>query len=78
MSIELLPFSAFALESCAAPAPAPGEGQTLTLPLRVVRSAGAETMTGQISLHADSPAVQGSRHAGIARLADTAPVTLTF
>ena len=44
----------------------------------MVRAAGAETMTGQLSLHAASPALQDSRHAGIARLADAAPLTLTF
>jgi hypothetical protein len=78
MSIELLPFSAFALESCAAPAPAPGEGQTLTLPLRIARSLATEPMSGRVALHVSTVAVEGSRHAGVVAPADVLPLTITF
>ena len=73
MSIDLLPFSAFALESCAAPAVACGEGRTLTLPLR---RAGAP-MAGELSLVASDAASGDMRCAGIARAQD-APLTITF
>ena len=77
MSIELLPFSAFALESCVAPAPVPGEGQTLTLSLRAAR-ADAEPMAGWMSLRAESVAVQGGHHAGVVAGAPGEPFTITF
>jgi hypothetical protein len=77
MTIDLLPFSAFALESCAAPAAARGAGQTLTVSLRLGSSTGEPTMAGRLwvrSLHAFAP---GTEHAHIARTRAT-PLTITF
>jgi hypothetical protein len=68
MSIELLPFSAFALESCAAPARADVEGQTLTL---------SALASGSMSLHAAEFALQGSERVCVAPTADD-PLTITF
>jgi hypothetical protein len=68
MSIELLPFSAFALESCAAPARTPGDGQTLTL---------SQLATCLLSLRATEVALPGSQHTSVALLADE-PLTITF
>ena len=78
MSIELLPFSAFALESCAAPAPTPGEGQTLTLALRCGRGSSIEPMVGLLTLRAASAAVQGSHHAGVVAPAEGGALAITF
>jgi hypothetical protein len=77
MSIDVLPFSAFALESCAAPAMAAGDGQTLTLSLRPGRAGDATPIAGWLSLHASEAVVTDARHAGIAR-ADDPPLTITF
>jgi hypothetical protein len=75
MSIELLPFSAFALESCAAPAAEAGEGYTLTVALRVARR--AEPMTGQLSMQSFDVAPAGTERVAVARL-DAAPLTISF
>lgn len=76
MSIDVLPFSAFALESCAAPAVA-AAGQTLTLSLRLGRTGGAPVMAGRLWLHAPQAVATEMRRAGIAR-ADDPPLTITF
>ena len=76
MSIDLLPFSAFALESCAAPATMPGEGQTLTLALRQ-RNSASLAMSGSIALRAVQAPLPGSVRAEVTQV-DAAAVTLTF
>jgi hypothetical protein len=82
MSIDLLPFNAFALESCAAPAAAPHETQTLTLPLRAARAPGAESVAGRLLLlvaeSADAPAASATQHAGIVAPQEAGPLTITF
>ncbi|MDB5872860.1 MAG: hypothetical protein JWQ07_2302 [Ramlibacter sp.] len=50
MDIDLLPFSAFALESAGAPALAGGEAQTLTLPLGLLVDPSYEPMGGSLSI----------------------------
>lgn len=75
MSIDVLPFSAFTLRSCAAPAVA-AQGQTITVSLRL-RRAGAAAMAGRLSLHAPEAAAADTRRAAIAR-ADHPPLTITF
>ncbi len=66
MNIDLLPFSAFALESCSASAQATGELHTLTLPLDLtpVHPAFQPSMSGSISLSADI-AGPGPLHAAV-------------
>jgi hypothetical protein len=68
MSIELLPFSAFALESCAAPSRAHVEGQTLTL---------SSLVTGSMMLHATEIALPAGERVSVAPAADD-PLTITF
>jgi hypothetical protein len=76
MSIELLPFSAFALETCAPAALASGEGQTLTLSLR--RGRVAEPMAGQMTLELPLGQLEGdAQHASIPRTEGTG-LTITF
>ena len=81
MSIDVLPFSAFALESCAAPGVA-AAGQTLTLSLRLGRSGAAAAMAGRLSLQAPEAVALDARHAAIAHAAiaraDGPPLTITF
>ncbi len=69
MSIELLPFSAFTLESCAAPARAPGEGQTLTF---------SNVVDGLLSLRAIPAPLPGSEHACVLPAREDEPLTLTL
>jgi len=76
MSIDLLPFSAFALESCAAPAAVPQEGQTLTLALRL-RHPAALTMNGSLALPGLQVASPGTARAAVLA-ADASPLTITF
>ncbi|HTH79796.1 MAG TPA: hypothetical protein VL593_12525 [Ramlibacter sp.] len=68
MSIELLPFSAFALESCASPARAPVDGQTLTL---------SSLASGSMTFHVTEIALLGSERVCIAPTLDE-PLTITF
>jgi hypothetical protein len=75
MSIDLLPISAFALESCAAPAAATTEGQTLTLALRLARKPAA--MSGSLAIQALQVAAPDATHFAIAK-ADASAVTITF
>jgi hypothetical protein len=78
MSIDLLPFNAFALESCAAPAPAPHDAQTLTLPLRVERAPG-ESIAGQLSWNpAGEPEACVVQRAAIVPPPQSTPLTITF
>jgi hypothetical protein len=76
MSIDLLPFSAFALESCAAPAAVPGDGQTLTLSLRLGRTT-PERMAGRLSLVASQQVTPDVQHVAIAQR-EAAPLTISF
>ena len=76
MSIDLLPFSAFALESCAAPAAEPGDGHTLTLPLRLARTT-REPMAGRLLVRASEEMKPDAQHVGIARR-EAAPLTISF
>jgi hypothetical protein len=76
MSIELLPFSAFALETCAPAALASGEGQTLTLSLR--RGRVAEPMAGLMTLEMPiGEHDEDAQHASIPRTEGTG-LTITF
>jgi hypothetical protein len=77
MSIDLLPFSAFALESCAAPAPAPGDGQTLTLPLRIGRASATPALAAQLLLDASEEALPGE-HVDVLAPPRDGPLTITF
>ena len=78
MSIELLPFSAFALESCTAPAPAPGEAPTLTLQLAIATTrSGLHPMAGTMSTEMGFHIAPNAERAAILA-ADASPVTITF
>ncbi|HSI54086.1 MAG: hypothetical protein ACAH21_04355 [Ramlibacter sp.] len=78
MNIDLLPFSAFALESCGAADPASGETHTLTLPLALtpVRADFEPAMDGILSLGADAIELPALRAAVLPVAPQT--VTLTF
>lgn len=69
MSIELLPFSAFALESCAPRTLAPGPGQALTA---------SASAAGVLSLRASEPTPSGCEQACIVPCAHPEPLTITF
>jgi hypothetical protein len=77
MNIDLLPFSAFALESCGGTAPSRGELHTLTLGLALasVRSP-HEAMSGSVSTNQIFTAVTPLRAAVLP--ADGAALTITF
>jgi hypothetical protein len=77
MSIDVLPISAFALETCVQPLAVHSLGQTLTLPIRRARNAAADAIEGTLSLQATSPAPAGTLHAGIVP-ADGLPLTITL
>ena len=74
MSIDLLPFHAFALESCAVPATA-GEARTITLSLRPARA--AAPWAGRLSVQRWEPAAAEAQRSGI-RGGDAAPLTISF
>jgi hypothetical protein len=77
MNIDLLPFSAFALESCAPAGSAQGDGHTLTmkLPLSSLKVS-LEPMSGIVTAN------EGFAHAGLHRAcvlpADSTALTITF
>ena len=77
MNIDLLPFSAFALESYGAAAPSRGELHTLTLELALapVHSA-RDAMSGSVSTSQVVAAVPGLRAAVLP--ADGSALTITF
>ena len=78
MNIDLLPFTAFALQSCAAPEQRQAAAQTLTLGL-VATSADAchEPMSGQVSANQSlAPAPEVLRVA--VRPAEASAITITF
>ena len=77
MNIDLLPFSAFALESVAAAAPGRAEGQTLTLALALapIRSS-HEPMSGSASANQGFICATPLRAAVLA--ADGSALTITF
>ncbi len=76
MNIDLLPFSAFALESCP-PQPQTGDSQTLTLQLALVtRSASLELMAGILSTRDIAPTEALLRASVVP--ADATPLTITF
>ena len=77
MSIDLVTFNAFALESCAAPV-APGEGHTLTLVLRAERGSGAEPMGGRVTLSPREPVLGRIQQTGIVEAILAGPLTITF
>ncbi len=76
MNIDLLPFSAFALESCGAIDPDTGESHTLTLPLALtpVPAGFDAAMDGVLSLGEDSGELAALRAAVLM----VAPQTLTL
>lgn len=74
MSIDLSPFSAFALESVP-PAAAPAEGSTLTLQLRAKHS--LSVMTGTMVLQPTQAPAPNVQRAGVVA-ADATPLTITF
>jgi hypothetical protein len=78
MNIDLLPFSAFALESYGAPAPARGELHTLTLALALaaVHSSHDEAMSGSVSTNQAFTGATSLRAAVLP--ADGTPLTITF
>ncbi len=76
MSIDL-PFSAFALESCAAP-PVPGEVPTLTLKMALAATrSGLQPMAGTLSTDLTFSVVPHAERAAILA-ADASPLTITF
>ena len=78
MNTDLLPFSAFVLEPCAAPGTGAGEGQTLTLQLGVGRTrTGDELIAGTISTRGPRAVSPNALRAGVVA-ADGSPVTITF
>ncbi len=79
MSIELLPFSAFALETCTATQSSPSEGETLTLSLRRGRvpDPAAGWLMLEVALNAALDSARAGQHAGVARDA-VVPLTITF
>jgi hypothetical protein len=79
MPTDLLPFSAFALESTGSPAHEMGESQTLTLCLAVkpLHTRYAEQMSGTLALSSECFEDEGSLRAAVVP-ADGAPLTLTF
>jgi hypothetical protein len=79
MNIDLLPFSAFALESSGASSRAVGEGETLTLRLGIalLRRPEAATMSGTVSVEPDAAVPLQVLRAAVLPVADAA-ITLTF
>ena len=78
MSTDLLPFSAFALESCAVPTGAAPDGHTLTLQLRLAKmGAGHEPMAGTIAVRASRVPSPDCLSAGVVA-ADASAATITF
>lgn len=79
MNIDLLPFSAFALESSGAPAGVAGVGQTLTLRLgfALLRRPDDAAMSGTVSVEAGAAVPLQVLHAGVLPAPATA-ITLTF
>ena len=77
MSIDLSPFSSFALES-APPVAAPAEGQTLTLHLRgAPEPAGVAAMAGTMAIRTAPPVAANVQRAAVVAV-DAAPFTITF
>ena len=68
MSIDLLPFSAFALESFASPERAGAEGQTLT---------SSSLATGSMLLRATELAIQAGERVSVIAT-EHEPLTITF
>jgi hypothetical protein len=77
MNIDLLPFSAFALESYGTAAPSRGDTHTLTLGLALVTAhTSREIMSGTATMNGVSPEVS-SLHAAVLPV-DGCPLTITF
>jgi len=77
MNIDLLPFSAFALESYGTPAPSRGELHTLTLELALAAvHSPREAMSGSISTNKIFAGATALRAAVLP--ADGTPLTITF
>jgi hypothetical protein len=78
MNIDLLPFTAFALESCGTTAPVRGEFHTLTLQLALASiHSSQEPMSGSITTHTALACVPTSLRA-VVLPADGTPLTITF
>jgi hypothetical protein len=78
MNIDLLPFTAFALESSGTAAPSRGEFHTLTLQLALsALHSSHEPMAGSISAKPASAATAHPLRAAV-RPADGTPLTITF
>ena len=78
MNIDLLPFSSFALESCAPAAGKRLEAQTLTLALAITpRGVSQEPMSGKASTNQKARASQNVLRAAVVP-ADGSALTLTF
>jgi hypothetical protein len=76
MNIDLLPFSAFALESYGATAPSRGEQHTLTLELALAVHSAHEAMSGSVSTNQIFTAARPLRAAVLP--AGGAALTITF
>jgi hypothetical protein len=77
MNIDLLPFSAFAHESCAPAGPAQGNGQTLTLKHALASlKVPLEPMNGIVT--ANDGFVQAGLHRATVLAADPTALTITF
>ena len=79
MNIDLLPFSAFVLESSGAVGQAVRDGHTLTLPLELmpVHAAFEPAMSGTVSVDAAQACVVQPLRAAVVPAAGTA-LTITF
>ncbi|MBG9389414.1 hypothetical protein [Caenimonas aquaedulcis] len=78
MSIDLLPFSSFALESSVGPASGLGDTWTLTLAsFEAAHPLLDMAMGGTIVLHVDAAQATGGELARVVP-ADAAPMTVTF
>jgi hypothetical protein len=76
MNIDLLPFTAFALESVAAAAPGRSEGHTLTLQLALPVRSSREPMSGNATTSREFASATPLRAAILP--ADGSALTITF
>ena len=77
MNIDLLPFSAFALESCQTPAPARGANHTLTLQLALAPVPSSYDATNDIAGASQALACGAPLRAAVLP-ADGSALTITF
>ena len=78
MNIDLLPFTAFELQSCGAAGPNRGEAQTLTLQLALAAAhSSQEPMSGKVSTNQAFVHSSNLLRAAVVP-ADSTPLTITF